>query len=54
MGKELIICSAELDHLPETRRILEQACEVRYIAATPQNLEENLPAGWGPGSHQGP
>lgn len=44
MGKELITCSAELDHLPETRRILEQACEVRYIAATPQNLEENLPA----------
>ncbi len=43
MNRYLVLCAADLSHLPETRKLLEAFYKVQYISPTPQALEENLP-----------
>jgi len=44
MNQPMIVCSADLDHLPIVRRILKSGAAVRYIPATPSSLAEALPS----------
>lgn len=43
MELPLLVCAADLGHLPEARRILEDAFCVRYVAPTEAALREHLP-----------
>ncbi len=43
MRRPIVVCAADLDHLPATKRLLEEQCEVRFVAATPEALEAALP-----------
>jgi len=38
MKDPVVICAADLGHLPETRQILENSCQVRYVPPTPDAL----------------
>lgn len=44
MSKPVIVCAADLIHLPETRSVLESCGQVRYVEATPEALREALPS----------
>ena len=43
MAVPLVICTADLTAAADTKRILEENFEVRYVAATTEALAENLP-----------
>lgn len=43
MGGPIIVCAADLSHMPQARHELEACGEVRYVAATPAALAEALP-----------
>jgi D-3-phosphoglycerate dehydrogenase len=44
MEKKVILCAADLSHIPEARAILEQGGQVRFISPTPDELALHLPA----------
>ncbi len=43
MNRPVIVCAADLDHLPETQSILKNCGQVRHVKATPEALREALP-----------
>jgi len=43
MRLPVIVCAADLGHLPATRRLLESVGQVRYVDAAPESLREALP-----------
>ena len=45
LDKPVLVCPADLTHLPETRSLLESVFAVRYVEPTEAALAEHLPAG---------
>jgi D-3-phosphoglycerate dehydrogenase / 2-oxoglutarate reductase len=43
MERPLLVCAADLAHVPETREILEGAFRVQYVEPTESALREHLP-----------
>jgi len=43
MPLPVVVCAADLNHLPETRAILEKHFQVRYVSPTSESLAESLP-----------
>ncbi|HSW44153.1 MAG TPA: NAD(P)-dependent oxidoreductase [Phycisphaerae bacterium] len=43
MKRPVVVCAADLGHLPAVCNLIESAVEVRYVSATPEALAEALP-----------
>ena len=43
MQRPIVVCAADLGHLPAVRQLLDTHCEVRFVSATPESLAAALP-----------
>jgi len=43
MSKPVVVCAADIGHLPETQAVLEDAFDVRYVEPTEPSLAQELP-----------
>lgn len=42
MNRPVVLCAADLGHLPEAKKTLEEAFDVQYIPPTPQAIEAHI------------
>ncbi len=47
MNQPVILCPADLSHVPGARKILEDSCRVQYVPASPDALKQHLPEAQG-------